>query len=41
MAGRCTTAVAEAYGIPKKGRIQPGYDADLVLVDLENYRSVE
>jgi dihydroorotase len=50
MNGRCTiaqvvrwmsTAVAEAYGIPKKGLIQPGYDADLVLVDLENYRSVE
>jgi dihydroorotase len=49
-AGRCTVAqvsrwmsgaVAEAYGIPKKGSIQPGYDADLVLVDLENYRSVE
>lgn len=44
-AGRCTvqqvanwmsTAVARAYRIPNKGLIQPGYDADLVLVDLEN-----
>ena len=48
-AGRCTvaqvahwmsTAVAKAYGIPKKGAIAPGYDADLVLVDLENYAPV-
>ncbi|WP_370527528.1 amidohydrolase family protein [Trichocoleus sp. FACHB-46] len=40
-AGRCTvaqvahwmsTAVAKAYGIPKKGAIAPGYDADLVLL---------
>lgn len=47
--GRCTvaqvvnwmsTAVAEAYGIPNKGAIAPGYDADLVLVDLENYRPI-
>ncbi|MGQ4649505.1 dihydroorotase [Lyngbya aestuarii] len=47
--GRCTiaqvshwmsTAVAEAYQIPKKGAITPGYDADLVLVDLDNYRPV-
>jgi len=45
--GRCTlsqvsnwmsTAVAKAYRIPNKGAIAPGYDADLVLVDLENYR---
>ncbi|MFP4123396.1 dihydroorotase [Coleofasciculus sp.] len=47
--GRCTlaqvsnwmsTAVAKAYRIPNKGAIAPGYDADLVLVDLENYRPV-
>jgi dihydroorotase len=49
MAGRCTvaqvvhwmsTAVAKAYGIPNKGVIAPGYDADLVLVDLERYHPV-
>jgi dihydroorotase len=49
MQGRCTvaqvanwmsTAVAKAYGIPNKGAIAPGYDADLVLVDLETYRPV-
>jgi dihydroorotase len=49
MQGRCTvaqvanwmsTAVAKAYGISKKGAIAPGYDADLVLVDLETYRPV-
>ncbi|MBE9033906.1 dihydroorotase [aff. Roholtiella sp. LEGE 12411] len=47
--GRCTLAqvvnwmsknVAEAYGIPNKGAIAPGYDADLVLVDLNTYRPV-
>ncbi len=47
--GRCTlaqvsnwmsTAAAKAYRIPNKGAIAPGYDADLVLVDLENYRPV-
>jgi dihydroorotase len=47
--GRCSvaqvanwmsTAVAKAYGIPKKGAISPGYDADLVLVDLDNYHPV-
>ncbi len=50
MQGRCTlaqvshwmsTAVASAYGIPKKGAIAPGYDADLVLVDLNTYRPVK
>ncbi|MBE9041325.1 dihydroorotase [Oscillatoriales cyanobacterium LEGE 11467] len=50
MQGRCTiaqvsnwmsTAVAKAYQIPNKGVISPGYDADLILVDLENYRPVE
>ena len=49
MQGRCTvaqvshwmsTAVAKAYNIPQKGAIAPGYDADLVLVDLNNYRPV-
>lgn len=49
MAGRCevaqvahwmSTAVAQAYQIPNKGRIEPGYDADLVLVDLDTYRPV-
>jgi dihydroorotase len=47
--GRCTiaqvanwmsTAVAQAYGIPHKGLIAPGYDADLVLVDLHTYHPV-
>jgi dihydroorotase len=47
--GRCTVAqvanwmsaaVAKAYKIPNKGKIAPGFDADLVLVDLENYRLV-
>ncbi|MFB2768209.1 dihydroorotase [Pelatocladus sp. BLCC-F211] len=47
--GRCTlaqvvnwmsTAVAKAYNIPNKGAIAPGYDADLVLVDLQTYRPV-
>jgi dihydroorotase len=49
MAGRCSVsqvahwmsgAVAEAYNIPNKGKIAVGYDADLVLVDLENYRPI-
>lgn len=49
MQGRCTvpqvanwmsTAVATAYQIPNKGLIQPGYDADLVLVDLNTYHPV-
>lgn len=50
MQGHCTvaqvahwmsTAVAKAYGISNKGAIAPGYDADLVLVDLETYRPVK
>jgi dihydroorotase len=50
MQGRCTvqqvsnwmaTAVAAAYQIPNKGAIAPGYDADLVLVDLNRYRPVQ
>lgn len=49
MAGKCTIAqvvkwmstnVAKAYNIPKKGLIQLGYDADLILVDLHNYKPV-
>ncbi|MDJ0508551.1 MAG: dihydroorotase [Crocosphaera sp.] len=49
MTGKCSiaqvshwmsTAPAEAYKIPNKGLIKPGYDADLVLVDLDNYRPV-
>ena len=49
MQGRCkvaqvshwmSKAVAQAYSIPKKGAIAPGYDADLVLVDLNTYRPV-
>jgi dihydroorotase len=48
-AGKCTvaqvshwmsTAVAKAYKIPNKGLIEVGYDADLVLVDLENTKPV-
>ena len=35
-----STAVAQAYRIPNKGLIEPGYDADLVLVDLLTYRPV-
>ncbi|MBW4566599.1 MAG: dihydroorotase [Tolypothrix carrinoi HA7290-LM1] len=50
MQGRCSvaqvvnwmsTAVAKAYGIPNKGAIAPGFDADLVLVDLQTYRQVK
>ncbi|MDJ0736075.1 MAG: dihydroorotase [Nostocaceae cyanobacterium] len=49
MEGRCTlaqvvnwmsTAVAKSYGIANKGAIASGYDADLVLVDLNTYRPV-
>ncbi|MGB3692234.1 MAG: dihydroorotase [Spirulinaceae cyanobacterium] len=49
MQGRCTiaqvanwmsTAPAKAYQIPNKGAIAVGYDADLVLVDVDNYRPV-
>ncbi|MGF1461164.1 MAG: dihydroorotase [Leptolyngbyaceae cyanobacterium] len=48
-AGRCTIAQvsqwmsrgpAQAYGIPNKGLIEPGYDADLVLVDWETEKPV-
>lgn len=48
--GRCTiaqvshwmsTAVAKAYNIPRKGAIAPGYDADLVLVDINTERPVQ
>lgn len=49
MQGRCTVAQvahwmsaapAKAYKIPNKGQIAVGYDADLVLVDLNEYRPV-
>ena len=48
-AGRCTLAQVQrwmcsnamaAYGIPNKGKILEGWDADLVLVDLKTYRPV-
>lgn len=48
-AGHCTLAEvvrwmsagpAQAYGISGKGAIAPGYDADLVLVDLKTYAPV-
>lgn len=48
--GRCTllqvvnwmsTAVAKAYKIDNKGAIAIGYDADLVLVNLDEYRTLE
>ncbi|WP_337998212.1 dihydroorotase family protein [Oleispirillum naphthae] len=31
----CCTEPARVFGIEKKGEIRPGYDADLVLVDLD------
>lgn len=48
--GRCTvaqvanwmsTTVAKAYRIPHKGVITLGYDADLVLVDLQHYHILQ
>lgn len=48
-AGRCTVPqvvrwmaanVAKFFGIPRKGAIAPGFDGDLVLVDLDTYRPV-
>jgi len=47
--GKCTIAqvsqwmssnVAKAYGIEQKGEIRIGWDADLILVDLENFKPV-
>jgi len=47
--GRCSVAQvsqwmsagpAKAYNIPNKGAIAPGYDADLILVDLNTYHPV-
>ncbi|MEI6430431.1 MAG: dihydroorotase [Pseudanabaena sp. ELA607] len=47
--GKCTLAqvsrwmsgnVARAYKIPNKGELRIGWDADLILVDYENYRPV-
>ncbi len=49
MKGRCTlhqvsqwmsSNVAKAYKIANKGEIRVGWDADLVLVDLQNYKPV-
>lgn len=49
MAGKCTVAqvsqwmsanVAKAYGIANKGEIRVGWDADLVLVNLKDYKPV-
>jgi dihydroorotase len=49
MAGKCSiaqvvnwmsTAVAKAFQIPNKGQIAVGFDADLILVDLQNYHPV-
>ncbi len=49
MKGRCTVHqvsqwmsrnVAKAYKIANKGEIRVGWDADLVLVDLQNYKPV-
>jgi dihydroorotase len=49
MKGRCSvaqvskwmsSAPARLYKIPNKGIIAPGYDADLILVDLDTYRPV-
>jgi dihydroorotase len=36
-----STNPAKGYGIANKGQIAPGYDGDLVLVDLQTYRTVE
>lgn len=50
VAGRCTLAQilkwacvgpAEAYGIPRKGAIREGWDADLVLADLNQTKPVQ
>ena len=35
------TAPARTFGLPRKGRIEPGADADLVVVDLANPREIE
>jgi dihydroorotase len=49
MEARCTVAqvsqwmsrnVAKAYGIVNKGEIRVGWDADLVLVNLKDYKPV-
>lgn len=47
--GRCSlaqvvrwmsTAVAEGYQIPNKGKLEPGYDADVILVDWDTEKIV-
>lgn len=35
LASITSEAVARRFGVPKKGRIEVGYDADLTLIDLE------
>lgn len=35
LAALCATRAAHVFGLPAKGRIAPGADADLALVDLE------
>jgi N-acyl-D-amino-acid deacylase len=35
---RCTTIPARAMGCPDKGRVAPGADADLVVLDWERLR---
>ena len=35
-----STRIADIYGIARKGTIEPGYDADVVLVDLLTYRPI-
>jgi allantoinase len=32
---RLRTAAARLFGLPRKGEVAPGYDADLALVDLD------
>lgn len=36
----CSTAPAKIFGLRKKGRLGPGYDADLVIVDLHKEKIV-
>ena len=41
IAEACCDAPARIWGLVGKGRIEPGYDADLVLVDTERVRTIE
>ncbi|MEF8779062.1 MAG: dihydroorotase [Haloferacaceae archaeon] len=36
-----STRPAERFGLPRKGKVEPGRDADLVLVDLDRPREIE